>query len=279
MDNMSSTRGHIVPKPCARLVTRYLFSFKFKGFPNGTNYANSQQAGRRGKKGVGKMRITGVSMDETMPTVFVVDDDASVRGALARLIRSVGMQVETFASGREFLSCQVPDGPACLVLDVRLSGENGLVLQDALRTSERRLPIVFLTGHGTVPICVQAMKAGAVDFLLKPVEEQDLLQAIYRAIEEDRCTQGNQRKCAELARRVQTLTPREREVMALVVTGLLNKQIADVLGTCEKTIKVHRTHVMQKMQAMSVAELVRIADTVGMGEAHASQRQPLRASG
>ena len=217
------------------------------------------------------MRTTGWNMDRTAPTVFVVDDDASVRDALVRLLRLLGMQVETFASGREFLGCEMPDGPACLVLDVRLSGENGLVLQEALRTSERPLPIIFLTGHGTVPLCAQAMKAGAVDFLLKPVEEQDLLEAISRAIEEDRCTQDHQRQHAALARRAQTLTPREREVMSLVVTGLLNKQIADALGTSEKTIKVHRAQAMQKMQAMSVADLVRMADTVGMGEASAAQ--------
>jgi FixJ family two-component response regulator len=217
------------------------------------------------------MRITGWDMDRTVPTVVVVDDEASVREALARLLRSLGMQVETFASGREFLAYQVPDGPACLVLDVRLAGENGLVLQEALRTSERPLPIIFLTGHGTVPLCAQAMKAGAVDFLLKPVDEQDLLEAISRALEADRCTQDHQRQCAALARRAKTLTPREREVMALVVTGLLNKQIADALGTSEKTIKVHRAQVMQKMQAMSVADLVRMADTVDMGEAYAAQ--------
>lgn len=209
-------------------------------------------------------------MDATTPTVFVVDDDDSIRCALARLIRSNGMRVETFASGREFLGFQVPDGPACLVLDVRLSGENGLVLQDALRTSERRLPIIFLTGHGTVPICAQALKAGAVDFLLKPVEEQCLLEAICRAIEADRCIRGNRRKRAALAWRVKMLTPREREVMAMVVTGLLNKQIADALGTSEKTIKVHRARVMQKMQAVSVAELIRMADTLDMGEAYTS---------
>jgi len=218
-------------------------------------------------------------MKRAVPTVFVVDDDAGVREALARLLRSLGMQVETFALGREFLGCEIPDGPACLVLDVRLAGENGLVLQEALRTSERPLPIIFLTGHGTVPVCVQAMKAGAVDFLLKPVDEQDLLEAISRAIEEDRCTQDNKRQHAALARRAKTLTPREREVMALVVTGLLNKQIADALGTSEKTIKVHRAQVMQKMQAMSVADLVRMADAVGMGEAYASQLQPLCTSG
>jgi FixJ family two-component response regulator len=210
-------------------------------------------------------------MYRAIPTVFVVDDDASVRDALARLIRLLGMQVETFASGREFLGCEMPDGPACLVLDVRLSGENGLVLQEALRTSERPLPIIFLTAHGTVSLCAQAMKAGAVDFLLKPVEEQDLLEAISRAIEEDRCTQDHQRQRAALARRAKTLTPREREVMSLVVTGMLNKQIADALGASEKTIKVHRAQVMQKMQAMSLAELVRMADMVAVGEAYASQ--------
>jgi FixJ family two-component response regulator len=210
-------------------------------------------------------------MNRATPTVFVVDDDASVRDALVRLLRLLGMQVETFASGREFLGCEMPDGPACLVLDVRLSGENGLVLQEALRTSERPLPIIFLTGHGTVPVCVQAMKAGAVDFLLKPVDEQDLLEAISRAIEEDRCTQDHQRQRAALARRAKTLTPREREVMSLVVTGMLNKQIADALGASEKTIKVHRAQVMQKMQAMSLAELVRMADMVDVGEAYASQ--------
>jgi FixJ family two-component response regulator len=154
-------------------------------------------------------------------------------------------------------------------MDVRLAGENGLVLQDTLRTSERRLPIIFITGHGTVPLCAQALKAGAVDFLLKPVDEQDLMEAIARAIEEDCWTQSNQRKRAAIAWRVATLTPREREVMALVVTGQLNKQIADELGTSEKTIKVHRARVMQKMQARSVAELVRMDDTMGMGESHA----------
>lgn len=214
-------------------------------------------------------------MDRTTATVFVIDDDASVRCALARLIRSIGMQVETFGSGRAFLDSQAPDGPACLVLDVRLAGESGMVLQDTLRTSERCLPIIFLTGHGTVPICAQALKAGAVDFLLKPVDEQDLLEAISRAIETDRCTRDKQRKRVVLAWRVETLTPREREVMALVVRGLLNKQIAGVLGTSEKTIKVHRGRVMQKMQATSVAELVRMADTVGMDASYAAQLQPL----
>jgi FixJ family two-component response regulator len=203
-------------------------------------------------------------MNKTAPTVYVVDDDASVLCALARLIRSFGMQVETFATGQAFLGCKVPKGPACVVMDVRLSGENGLILQDALRSSERRLPIIFITGHGTVPLCAQALKAGAVDFLLKPVDEQDLLEAIARAIEEDCWTQAKQRKRAAIAWRVATLTPREQDVMALVITGRLNKQIADELGASEKTIKVHRARVMQKMQVTSVAELVRMADTVGI---------------
>jgi FixJ family two-component response regulator len=209
-------------------------------------------------------------MDGTTPTVFVVDDDDSVRCALARLIRSTGMQVETFASGQALLGCQIPDGPACLVLDVQLSEENGLVLQEALQRSERRLPIIFLTGHGSVPICARALKAGAIDFLLKPVDAQDLLAAISRAIEVDCCSQHSRRQCAALESRAETLTPREREVMAMVVTGLLNKQVAGILGTSEKTIKVHRAHVMQKMQATSFAELVRMADMVGLGEVYAS---------
>jgi RNA polymerase sigma factor (sigma-70 family) len=149
-------------------------------------------------------------------------------------------------------------------LDVRLAGENGLALQDALRTAARRLPIIFLTGYGTVPLCVQAMKAGAIDFLLKPVEEQALLEAIARALAADRRAQATQHHRAVLAARVRTLTPREREVMALVVTGVPNRQIAAALGVREKTIKVHRARVMQKMQAGSLAALVRMAHTVGL---------------
>jgi FixJ family two-component response regulator len=214
-------------------------------------------------------------MDDDTPTVFVVDDDVNMRSALARLIRSLGMQVTTFASAREFLGSQRPDGPACLILDVRLAGENGLIVQEALRAAVCHPPIIFLTGHGTVPMCVRAMKAGAVDFLLKPVDDEDLLAAISTALEQDYRTRHSQRQRAALLQRVATLTPREREVMGLVITGLLNKEIAYALGTGEKTIKAHRARVMQKMQATSVAELVRMAAMVEMCEPQAAQLQPI----
>jgi FixJ family two-component response regulator len=203
-------------------------------------------------------------MQEATPTVFVVDDEASVRRAIARLLCSAGLHVETFASAHEFLRSPQPVGPACLVLDVRLSGENGLTVQDALRHQERCLPIIFLTGHGTVPLCAKALKAGAVDFLQKPCNDEDLLEAIATALAQDRCMQDAQVHRVELHRRAATLSPRERAVMALVVTGLLNKQVAAALGTSEKTVKVHRARVMQKMQATSLATLVRMADTVGI---------------
>jgi FixJ family two-component response regulator len=218
-------------------------------------------------------------MGERTPTVFVVDDDVNVRGALARLIRSLGMRVETFASAREFLACPRPDGPACLVLDVRIAGENGLMVQEALRTAVWRPSIVFLTGHGTVPMCVQSMKAGAVDFLQKPVDEEDLLAAIATALEQDYRTRDSQRQHAELHQRVATLTPRERDVMGLVITGLMNKEIAYALGTCEKTIKAHRARVMQKMQAASVAELVRMAAMVEMCGPPTAQLQAIPCAG
>jgi FixJ family two-component response regulator len=214
------------------------------------------------------MQATARTRDETAPTIFVVDDDVNVRNALARLIHSLGMQVEAFASACEFLKCQRPDGPACLVLDVRIAGENGLIVQEALRTAAWRPPIIFLTGHGTVPMCARAMKGGAVDFLLKPVDEEDLLAAISTALEQDYRARDNQRQHAALRQRAATLTPREREVMDLVTTGLLNKEIAYTLGTCEKTIKAHRARVMQKMQATSVAELVRMVAMAEMCEPH-----------
>ena len=201
-------------------------------------------------------------MDVTAPTVFVVDDDGNVRSALARLIRSLGMRVETFASAREFLGCPPPDGPACLILDVRLAGENGLLVQETLRADARRLPIIFITGYGTIPLCAQAMKGGAVDFLLKPVDDEALLAAIATALEQDARTQDSQRQQTEVLQCFATLT--ERDVMGLVITGLQNKDIATTLGTTEKTIKAHRARVMQKMQATSVAALVRMAVMVGI---------------
>jgi FixJ family two-component response regulator len=204
-------------------------------------------------------------MDETAPTVFVVDDDVNVRGALARLIRSLGMQVATFASAREFRACQRPDGPACLVLDMRLAGENGLMVQEAMRTAAWRPPIIFLTGHGTIPMCVRAMKAGAVDFLQKPFDDQELLACVQRALETSRAQRAERAERAMLGERMASLTPREREVLRLVVTGMLNKQIADKLDIAEKTVKVHRGRVMEKMLAGSVADLVRMTAKLGDG--------------
>ena len=203
-------------------------------------------------------------MSAAMPTIFVVDDDSSVQSALARLLRSASFQVETFTSAHAFLDRSRPEGPACLVLDVRLSGENGLALQETLRSQGWCLPIIFLTGHGTVPMCARALKAGAVDFLQKPCDDQALLEAIHTALKRYQHVWKTQRHRAELQQRMSTLTPRECDVLALVVTGKLNKQIANLLGTSEKTVKVHRARVMQKMCAPSLAALVRMADTVGL---------------
>jgi FixJ family two-component response regulator len=209
-------------------------------------------------------------MDGIVPTVFVVDDDDHVRRALARLLRSLGMQVATFASAREFLRCERPDGPACLILDVRLPGENGLLVQQSLQAAVWCPPIIFLTGYGTIPMTVQAMKAGAVDFLQKPVDEDALLVAVAAALEQDQRLRERQRCMAVVHQRFATLTPREREVMALVITGLLNKEIACALGTSEKTIKAHRARMKEKMQAESLADLVRMAAIVGMGESQSA---------
>jgi FixJ family two-component response regulator len=190
-------------------------------------------------------------MDGTVPTVFVVDDDGDVRSEVARLLRAHGMQVTTFASAREFLRCPRPDGPACLILDVRLTGEDGLRVQEALRTAVWRPPVIFLTGYGMVPQCVRALKGGAIDFLQKPVDDEALLAAIATALEQDARTRDHQRQLTEQQQRVATLTPREREVMGLLTAGLLNKEIASMLGTGEKTIKAYRVHVMRKMRAAS----------------------------
>jgi FixJ family two-component response regulator len=203
-------------------------------------------------------------MSEPGPIVYVVDDDPSIREALTSLIRSVGLRVETFGSARDFLTHPPPDAPGCLVLDVRLPGLSGLDLQHELAAAEISLPIIFITGHGDIPMTVQAMKAGAVEFLPKPFRDQELLDAIAQAIERDRVERPQRAELAALRRRYRSLTPREREVMQWVVAGRLNKQIAADLGTSEITIKLHRGQVMHKMQAESVAALVRMAAILGL---------------
>jgi RNA polymerase sigma factor (sigma-70 family) len=195
--------------------------------------------------------------------VYVVDDDASVRRALARLIASAGLEVETFPSAQAFLARTPPDRPGCLILDMQLPGESGLDLQAALREVRHQLPIIFVTGHGTVPASVRAMKDGALDFLQKPVDEKELLDGIQRALRRSHDARADQAARATIQRRLETLTPREREVLDLVATGLLNKQIGDRLGVAEKTIKVHRGRAMQKMATDSVADLVRLLNRLG----------------
>jgi FixJ family two-component response regulator len=203
-------------------------------------------------------------MKDERPVVYVVDDDPSVVKSLERLLRSVGYQVETFTSALDFLDFPCRDSPGCLILDVQMPELSGLELQERLGAREIALPIVFITGHGTVPVSVQAMKAGAVDFLEKPFLDKDLLQVIGGAVATDRQGKQEQRSLRKLRERLKTLTPREYEVFGLVVTGMLNKQIAFDLGTSEKTIKVHRARAMEKLGAESLAELVRIAEKLGI---------------
>jgi len=199
-------------------------------------------------------------MTETDAMVFVVDDDAPMRESLRNLIRSVGLRVELFASAQEFLRSKRPDLASCLVLDVRLPGLSGLDLQRRTTDAGMEIPIIFITGHGDVPMSVHAMKAGAVEFLTKPFRDQDLLDAIQQALERDRKARDQRAAVEELRRRFASLTPREREVMKRVVAGLLNKQIGAELGTSETTVKIHRHQVMEKMGAGSLPELVRMAD-------------------
>ena len=204
----------------------------------------------------------------SVSTVFLVDDDASVRRALARLIKAAGYQLQTFASAREFLDSNLHnDGPACLVLDIRMPGLSGMDLQRELQTANTTLPIIFITGYGDIPMSVKAMKQGAVDFLPKPVRDADLLRAIEQALARAVRERAYREELEDIRNRLEKLTAREREVMSLVVRGFLNKQIAVELGTVEKTIKVHRARVMQKMQVNSVAELVRVVERAGIDKA------------
>ena len=196
--------------------------------------------------------------------VFVIDDDASMRDAVSRLLNAVGLTVQTFASAREFLAGRLPDVPGCVVLDVRLPGLSGLDLQREMVERGIHIPVIFITGHGDIPMSVQAMKAGAVEFLTKPFRDQDLLDAVRSGIQLDRQGRKERAELAELRDGLRQLTPREREVMSLVVAGLINKQIALRLGTSEKTIKIHRSHVMQKMRADSLADLVRMSQKLGI---------------
>ena len=193
-------------------------------------------------------------------TVFVIDDDAAVRASIQGLLKSVGLQSESFASAQEFLSESRKDGPSCLVLDVRLPGVSGLDFQHKLAEAGVQIPIIFITGYGDIPMSVKAMKSGAVEFLTKPFRDQDLLDAIQQALQQDRMNRQEQREASQLKGRYETLSAREREVMALVVSGLLNKQIAAELGTSEITVKIHRRQVMRKMEADSLADLVRFAE-------------------
>ena len=203
-------------------------------------------------------------MTELRSMVFVVDDDASIRYALKSLIRSVGLQVELFASAQELLQSKRPDVPSCLVLDIRLPGISGLDFQRKLAEANIPIPIIFITGHGDIPMSVRAMKAGAVEFLTKPFRDQDLLDAIQVALERDRVRRQHEEEIATLKDRFEWLTPREREVLPLVVSGLPNKQIATAIGTSETTVKVHRGQLMRKMGADSLPELVRMAQKIGI---------------
>jgi FixJ family two-component response regulator len=199
--------------------------------------------------------------------VFVVDDDASVRDALSSLFRSVGLQVELFGSAPEFLQRELPDVACCLVLDIRLPGLSGLDFQSQLAKAKIQIPIVFMTGHGDIPMSVRAMKAGASDFLAKPFRDQDMLDAVAAAIQRSRQARDSERAAADLRTSYELLTTREREVMALVTAGLMNKQAAAELGLSEITVKIHRGHVMKKMNAKSLADLVRMAENLGIPRA------------
>jgi FixJ family two-component response regulator len=203
-------------------------------------------------------------MTEAAPVVSVVDDDPSVRRAIKRLVESVGLQVELFGSAQEFLRSKRPNAPSCLVLDVRLPGISGLDFQRELADANIHIPIIFITAHGDIPMTVRAMKAGAVEFLTKPFRDQDLLDAIHLALERDHTRRLREEEVAKLRDRYESLTPREREVLPWVVAGLVSKQIADAIGATEATVKVHRSQLMRKMGASSLADLVRMAEKMGI---------------
>ncbi|HXX51564.1 MAG TPA: response regulator transcription factor [Xanthobacteraceae bacterium] len=201
---------------------------------------------------------------EQQPVVFIIDDDASLCEALARLFRSVGLQAKVYGSAPEFLQSKLPDGPSCLVLDVRLPGLSGLDFQSELVKANIQIPIVFMTGHGDIPMTVRAMKAGAVEFLPKPFRDQDMLDAVQAGLERDRARRRNASDSSRLRTNFDSLTPREQEIMGFVTAGLMNKQIAGEIGVSEITVKVHRGNVMRKMGAKSLADLVRMADALGV---------------
>jgi len=210
------------------------------------------------------MTDTRSPITEPNPTVFVIDDDASVRKSLSRLLRSLGFEVETFASAELFLKRDPYDGVGCIILDIRMPGLDGIGLQDQLSKADYSIPIIFITGHGDIPMSVRAMKKGAIDFLPKPFDDEELLQAVKRAVEKDVKAKSERREVFEILEQLRQLTPRELEILRHVISGLLNKQIGFKLGIAEKTIKIHRGHIMEKLHVSSVADLVRLAEKAGI---------------